>query len=56
MTALMGDAMLSWEIIKAEHRKGKTIFMSSHMFNELVTPTCDRVARSVMVTSGAWWI
>lgn len=38
---LMRDAFL--EIIKAEHRKGKTIFMSSHMFNELET-TCDRVA------------
>ncbi len=31
------------DIIKNEHRKGKTIFMSSHMFEELET-TCDRVA------------
>lgn len=31
------------EIIKKEHEKGKTIFMSSHMFEELET-TCDRVA------------
>ena len=31
------------DIIKEEHRKGKTIFMSSHMFNE-VEETCDRVA------------
>jgi ABC-2 type transport system ATP-binding protein len=38
---LMRDAFL--EIIKAEHKKGKTIFMSSHMFEELET-TCDRVA------------
>lgn len=38
---LMRDAFL--EIIKAEHAKGKTIFMSSHMFGELET-TCDRVA------------
>lgn len=38
---LMRDAFL--EIIKAEHAKGKTIFMSSHMFEELET-TCDRVA------------
>ena len=30
-------------IIKKEHEKGKTIFMSSHMFEELET-TCDRVA------------
>ena len=38
---LMRDAFL--EIIKNEHEKGKTIFMSSHMFGELET-TCDRVA------------
>ncbi|MDE6402029.1 MAG: ABC transporter ATP-binding protein, partial [Clostridiales bacterium] len=31
------------DIIRAEHEKGKTIFMSSHMFDELET-TCDRVA------------
>ena len=31
------------DIIKKEHEKGKTIFMSSHMFEELGT-TCDRVA------------
>jgi ABC-2 type transport system ATP-binding protein len=30
------------DIIKAEHAKGKTIFMSSHMFEE-VEDTCDRV-------------
>lgn len=38
---LMRDAFI--EIIKEEHKKGKTIFMSSHMFNEMET-TCDRVA------------
>lgn len=38
---LMRDAFL--EIIKAEHAKGKTIFMSSHMFEELES-TCDKVA------------
>ncbi len=38
---LMRDAFL--EIIKAEHKKGKTIFMSSHMFNEM-EDTCDKVA------------
>jgi len=38
---LMRDAFL--EIIREEHHKGKTIFMSSHMFEELET-TCDRVA------------
>ncbi len=38
---LMRDAFIS--IIKAEHKKGKTIFMSSHMFNEM-EDTCDRVA------------
>jgi len=38
---LMRDAFL--EIIKEEHKKGKTIFMSSHMFNEM-EDTCDRVA------------
>jgi ABC-2 type transport system ATP-binding protein len=37
----MRDAFLS--IIKREHEKGKTIFMSSHMFNEM-EDTCDRVA------------
>ncbi len=31
------------DIIKKEHDKGKTIFMSSHLFEELET-TCDRVA------------
>ena len=38
---LMRDAFL--EIIEEEHKKGKTIFMSSHMFNEM-EETCDRVA------------
>lgn len=38
---LMRDAFL--EIIKDEHARGKTIFMSSHMFEELEA-TCDRVA------------
>jgi len=38
---LMRDAFL--EIIRKEHEKGKTIFMSSHMFNEM-EETCDRVA------------
>lgn len=38
---LMRDSFL--EIIKQEHKKGKTIFMSSHMFNEM-EDTCDRVA------------
>ena len=38
---LMRDSFL--EIIKEEHEKGKTIFMSSHMFNEM-EDTCDRVA------------
>ena len=38
---LMRDAFL--DIIKREHQKGKTIFMSSHMFNEM-EETCDRVA------------
>lgn len=38
---LMRDAFL--EIIKAEHADGKTVFMSSHMFEELES-TCDRVA------------
>ena len=38
---LMRDAFLS--VIKEEHKKGKTIFMSSHMFGELES-TCDRVA------------
>lgn len=31
------------DIIKEEHKKGKTIFMSSHSFEELEA-TCDRVA------------
>lgn len=31
------------DIIKAEHKKGKTILMSSHMFGEM-EDTCDRVA------------
>lgn len=31
------------KIIKEEHKKGKTIFMSSHMFEEM-EQTCDRVA------------
>lgn len=31
------------DIIKEEHKRGKTIFMSSHSFEELET-TCDRVA------------
>ena len=38
---LMRDAFL--ELIKEEHKKGKTIFMSSHIFEEL-EQTCDRVA------------
>ena len=38
---LMRDAFL--EIIHREHQKGKTIFMSSHMFNEM-EENCDRVA------------
>ena len=38
---LMRDAFL--DIIKKEHEKGKTIFMSSHMFNEM-EETCDKVA------------
>lgn len=38
---LMRDAFLS--LIKQEHKKGKTIFMSSHIFEEL-EQTCDRVA------------
>ena len=38
---LMRDAFL--EIIRREHEKGKTIFMSSHQFNEM-EETCDRVA------------
>lgn len=38
---LMRDAFL--DIIKSEHKKGKTIFMSSHIFEEL-EQTCDRVA------------
>ncbi len=38
---LMRDSFL--EIIQEEHKKGKTIFMSSHMFNEM-EETCDRVA------------
>lgn len=31
------------DIIKQEHKKGKTILMSSHLFNEM-EETCDRVA------------
>lgn len=38
---LMRDAFL--DIVRAEHAKGKTIFMSSHMFEEL-EQTCNRVA------------
>lgn len=38
---LMRDAFM--EIIKEEHKRGKTILMSSHMFNEM-EDTCDRVA------------
>lgn len=36
------------DIIKQEHKKGKTIFMSSHMFNEM-EDTCDRV---VLISDG----
>lgn len=36
------------EIIKEEHKKGKTIFMSSHMFNEM-QDSCDRV---VLISNG----
>lgn len=32
-----------WDIIQEEHKKGKTIFMSSHSFDEL-EKTCDKVA------------
>jgi len=38
---LMRIAFLN--IIEKEHKKGKTIFMSSHMFEEL-EKTCDKVA------------
>ncbi len=38
---LMRESFL--DIIKEEHKKGKTIFMSSHIFEEL-EETCDRVA------------
>lgn len=38
---LMRSAFL--DIIKEEHKKGKTIFMSSHSFDEL-EKTCDKVA------------
>lgn len=38
---LMRVAFLN--IIKEEHKKGKTIFMSSHLFEE-IEQTCDRVA------------
>lgn len=38
---LMRESFL--EIIKAEHKKGKTVLMSSHMFEELET-LCDKVA------------
>jgi ABC-2 type transport system ATP-binding protein len=44
---LMRDSFL--ELIEEERSRGKTIFMSSHMFNELET-TCDRVA---MIRDGA---
>ncbi len=44
---LMRESFL--ELIEEERRRGKTIFMSSHMFNELET-TCDRVA---MIRDGA---
>ena len=37
------------ELLEEERGRGKTIFMSSHMFNELET-TCDRVA---MIKEGA---
>ena len=43
---LMRDAFL--ELIKEEHKKGKTIFMSSHMFNEM-EDNCDRV---VLINNG----
>ena len=36
------------DIIKEEHKKGKTILMSSHMFNEM-EDTCDRV---VLINNG----
>ena len=36
------------DIIKQEHKKGKTILMSSHMFNEM-EETCDRV---VLISNG----
>lgn len=36
------------DMIKEEHKKGKTILMSSHMFNE-VEDTCDRV---VLISDG----
>jgi len=38
---LMREAFV--DVIKEEHAKGKTIFMSSHMFEE-VSDTCDRVS------------
>ncbi len=38
---LMRAAFL--DIVKEEHKKGKTVFMSSHSFDELEA-TCDRVA------------
>ena len=38
---LMRESFL--KIIKEEHKKGKTIFMSTHMYEE-VEETCDRVA------------
>lgn len=38
---LMRDAFL--DLVREEHARGKTVFMSSHMFNELET-TCNRVA------------
>ncbi len=36
------------DIIKQEHKRGKTIFMSSHMFNEM-QDSCDRV---VLISDG----
>lgn len=43
---LMRDAFM--DLIKQEHKKGKTIFMSSHMFNEM-EDSCDRV---VLIDNG----
>ena len=36
------------EIVKAEHKKGKTIFMSSHMYEE-IEDSCDKV---VLINDG----